>query len=606
MSINSYPCQLAAVTVLLLVMGTPRPIQSEVVSLPLETRPYQEIIEGRGRVPDPERLQRLIARFRGEQHIERVDRAETGGQRIAWVNQSPERLNLRRRIERLRLQALHSIDMARLSPEARLDWRVLEHLIGTREGDLNAENAQIFPTFQHVDPPYGNFPDPPQTYSDYEDRISWLRGVPRTLAEIKEYLRRGMAAGIVADREQAQEGLTGVRAAVPENPLDSPYLATFKTFPASISSDQQKELIAQAAAVYREQVVPAYAEYGRFLEQTYLPVCRPSASLANLPKGQARYAFLMRRNTGLEISPVDVHNTALAEVQRLRAQLTRMGRDAGFSGDGAEFIASIRKDPRCGALDAAAAKKEFDSLMEQVVRGLPRLFSTIPKTPYEMESVPDLPFAFGGATVSRGSLKDGRPGRVRVKTPVTNGCSFVHVMLHEGLPGHLFQFHTADEAATLSAFGRDWSGSLAYVEGWAQYASGLAGELGLDFHPYVRAERMAGEIFMAGRAAVETGIHLHGWSPEKAAAYYRKAAPWAPAPVVEGVIRGALTGIARQSAYMIGHQKLLALRAHATKELGSRFDIRGFHDQVVGNGPMPLGVSEQQIGDWVALKKRQP
>jgi uncharacterized protein (DUF885 family) len=566
-------------------------------------QPFVGVYQGRGQVPDAERLQRLIARYRAEEHIEWVDHTESEGQRIAWVNQSPERLNLRRRVERLRLEALHSIDLAKLSPQARLEWRVLQHRFETWAGDLYAENDQVFPTFQRVDVPDGT--DPPQTYSEYEERIAWLRGVPRTLAETEENLRRGISHGIVADRDQAQAGLTDVRASVPQNPLDSPYLATFKTFPASISSDQQKELVAQAAAVYRTQVVPAYAKYERFLEFTYVPVARPSRSLSTLPNGQARYAFLMRRNFGIKINPADVHETALAEVQRLRAELTRMGRDAGFSGDGAEFIASIRKDPRCGALDATAAKREFDSLMEQVAHGLPRLFMTAPKTPYEMESVPDLPFAFGGTTQSAGSLKEGRPGRVRVKTPVANACSFVHVMLHEGIPGHLFQLHTADESSTVSLL-RGWGVSLAYAEGWAQYASGLAPELGLDLHPYVRAERVAGEIFMAGRAAVETGIHWHGWSPERAAAYYREAAPWAPAPVVAAVVERALAEPAGQSAYLIGHQKLLALRAYATKELGSRFDIRGFHDQVVGNGPMPLDVLEQQIKDWVALKKEQP
>jgi uncharacterized protein (DUF885 family) len=236
MNIYWVSCQLTAVAVLLLLLqGTPPPIQKEVSSLPLETRPYEEIIHGRGRVPDADRLQRLIARFKGEQHIERVDRAESHGQRIAWVDQSRERLALQRQVERLRLQALYSIDPATLSPDARLDWRVLRHLLETRSGDLNAENALVFPTFERVNPPDGTLPDPPQTYSDYQDRIAWLRGVPRTLAEIKENLQRGMSRAIVADREQAQEGLSEVRASVPENPLESPYLATFKTFSASMS-----------------------------------------------------------------------------------------------------------------------------------------------------------------------------------------------------------------------------------------------------------------------------------------------------------------------------------------------------------------------------------
>jgi uncharacterized protein (DUF885 family) len=605
MNLDRSSLSLPSVAVVVLLLPTTPAIQQDIASLPPDPEAYQQIIRSRGRVPDAERLEQLIARFRGEQAIERIDRAESDGQRILWVSQSPATLDIQRRLDGLRLQALHSVDVAGLNAGSRLDWRVLEHLFETRAGNLQAENAQVFPTFQRVDPPYGSLADPPQTFSDFEDRIAWLRGVPRTLIEAQAILQRGMTRGIIADRQQAEEGLAAVRASVTENPLDSPYLAVFKNFPATMSLHEQQQLIGQAAEVYRGLVVPAYATYVRFLEQSYLPATRPSASLATLPDGQARYAWLMDRNMGVRISPEDVHRSALAEVERLHAELTRMARNAGFSGTSAEFLTSIRRDPKCGPLEAAAASREFHSLMEQVARGLPRLFTTLPKTSYELESVPDLPFAFGGATVSPGSLKEGRPGRVRVKTPVTNACSFVHVMLHEGVPGHLLQAHIANESKTVSPFRRDWAGSGAYAEGWAQYASGLAGELGLELHPYVRAERIAGEIFMAGRAAVETGIHWHGWSAERAAAYYREVAPWAPAPVVEGVVRGALTEPARQSAYMIGHQKLLALRTSASAELGGRFTIPAFHAAVLNDGPMPLRVLEQQISDWVAREKRR-
>jgi len=244
--------------------------------------------------------------------------------------------------------------------------------------------------------------------------------------------------------------------------------------------------------------------------------------------------------------------------------------------------------------------------MHRVGRGLPRLFTTNPKTPYELESVPNLPFEFGGAAIARGSLRVGRPGRVRVKTPVENACSFVHVMLHEGVPGHLFQMHTADESASVSAFRRDWGGVLAYVEGWAEYASDLSDDLGLGHQDFVRTERIVGKVFMAARAAVDTGIHWHGWSAERGAAFYRESAPWAPQAVVEGVVQRALANAGMQSAYMIGQQKMLALRTEATRDLGPRFNIKSFHDQVLQNGALPLGVLEQHIHDWVANEKRRP
>src|SRR3954452_8904833 len=166
-------CQLIPVTVLLLLLGIRPASQTHVSSRPLETRPYEEIIQSRGRVSDSERLERLISRYRNEHDIEQVDRADSDGQPIAWVNQSREMLELGRRVERLRIEALRSIDVDTLTPQARVNWRALEHLFETWAGDLNAENAQVFPLFQRIDPPEGAFTDPPQTYSEYEDRIAW-------------------------------------------------------------------------------------------------------------------------------------------------------------------------------------------------------------------------------------------------------------------------------------------------------------------------------------------------------------------------------------------------------------------------------------------------
>ena len=257
--------------------------------------------------------------------------------------------------------------------------------------DASVDRELVFPIFHVVSPPFGNFQDPPQTRSDYADRVAWLRGVPVALAEIRDLLRRGIAAGVTAARDQVIPEIKTVRAAVPADPLESPYLAPFKSFPPSISPADQKTMLAEALEVYRASILPVYAEHIRFLEETYLPAARASASLAALPNGQARYALSLRRNTGLEISPAAVHDAAIAEVQRLHGELGTLARESGFVGSGADFIAAIRKDPKCGPLDATAAKEKFDGLMQHVVQALPRLFTTIPKTPYEMQSAPDCP-----------------------------------------------------------------------------------------------------------------------------------------------------------------------------------------------------------------------
>jgi uncharacterized protein (DUF885 family) len=600
-----FHCERLAFLTLVVIAGSgwSTGAQNEIKSLPLDPEAYEEIIQARGKVPDPERLQRLIAQYRGEGQIDRVETTEIRGERVTWVSQAPEKFASARRVDGLRLEALRSIDPARLGPEARLDWRTLKERV-EMDASEPFDRQLVFPLLHRVAPPFGNFNDPPRTASDYADRLAWLRGVRVALEEIRERLRRGIAVGITAARDDVVSQMKSVRGAVPTDPFESPYLEPFKSFPPSISSADQKRLLAEAIEVYRSSILSAYAEHIRFLEETYLPATRASASLSTLPNGRAHYAHFIRRFTGLEIDPAAVHHAAIAETRRLHVQLGKLAHESGF-GSGADFIAAARKDPKCGILDATAAKEKFYRLMQGVERALPRLFTTIPKTPYELEAAPDLPFAFGDAVVVRGSLKESKPGRVRIKTPVANGCSFVHVMLHEAIPGHLFQYHVATESDRISPFRRDLGGSLAYAEGWAQYASGLAGELGLDVPLYERAERIAGEIFMAARAAVETGIHWHGWTQDRAAAYYRETAPWARPDVASAVVQTALSSPGRQSAYMIGHQKMLTLRAYATKELGSRFNIRKFHDQVLLQGPMPLSVLEEQIRDWVVSEKAQ-
>jgi uncharacterized protein (DUF885 family) len=248
--------------------------------------------------------------------------------------------------------------------------------------------------------------------------------------------------------------------------------------------------------------------------------------------------------------------------------------------------------------------------MQQVEAGLPRLFRTIPKTPYEVVPTASASLPAGSpATASPGSLALNRPGQVRAQTPYVNGCGFGSVMLHEALPGHLLQGHIVSEFSMPSALRSDSRSRLrwtAFVEGWAYYATGLGDELGLDLDTYARTERIGGQFFMAVRTVIETGLHAKGWSRERAVEYYKTTASWAPPQVVEAVVATATTQPGLFLSYLIGQQQIAALRAYAETELGSRFDIRLFHDEVLRDGPLPLAVLDAQIRDWVAAQKQAP
>ena len=353
---------------LLLIRAPEVRTQNQVVSLPLAPEAYREIIAAQGKLSDAERLRQLIERFRGEVQLDQLDSAEINGQRILWVSQSPEKIRLRSDINRLRLQGVGSIAADGLAPAARLDWRTLREMLDTWSNEFNADNEILFPSFQRVSPFGTSLPETPQTTADFVDRLAWLRGVPVALREIRQRLERGLSARLTADREQVKDGITAVRAAVPANPLESPHLKAFQSFPSSIPETEQKRLLSEAQQIYSELLLPEYQAHIRFLEQVYLPAARPTPSFASLPDGQARYAFIVRRQTGLQISAPEVHKIAVSEIARLRGELDQLARESTFSGSGAEFLAMVRKNPRCGALDAAAAQGEFGRIMDQIER----------------------------------------------------------------------------------------------------------------------------------------------------------------------------------------------------------------------------------------------
>jgi uncharacterized protein (DUF885 family) len=294
---------------------------------------------------------------------------------------------------------------------------------------------------------------------------------------------------------------------------------------------------------------------------------------------------------------------ALAEVQRTELELERIARTSGFSGTTNELVVATKKDPECAPLDADQIRDRFQKIMRQVEEELPRLFATIPRTPYEVIPDPDKSPS-NPASARRGSRAAGRPGQVRVLTPYPHGgCGdFEGLMLHEGMPRHLLQFHIADESPHLSDLRRQLR-TGAFSEGWAMYASSLCTELGLDQSAKVQTARTAGQRFVPVRTVLETRIHEEGWLREGALAYIRETLPWSP-EVMDDVVDGAANYPAWFLSYFVGEQKIRALRAYAERELGGAFDIRAFHDEVLRNGQLPLDVLDAQIRDWVAARKR--
>ena len=572
---------------------------------------YRQIIASRGRIPDTVRLQQLTSLYlKDRQQAATVSTMD--GQPARWVSRVAEVAGVRERAP-VALAAVKSIDEASLPAAAKLEWRYLLHVV-TAQANLARFPVEYVEPWPSAPTSLQGWPPPSlphATAADYEVILEWLRGVPLRLAESMDLMRQGLSRRITAPYQVVEPTLAFSRSIAAADPLSTRYLSAFKDLASSsIPPDQQKVLLDRALEIHRGRIAPAYADLIQFLEKPYLPAARTRAfpAMSALPDGAAWYAALVRAWTGVDLSPQEIHREALAEVRHRQIELEAMARSAGFNGSHDDFVRSLPDTPQCAprVLDADTIRAHFQTRMRQVEQGLPKLFATIPKTPVEAEPSPTGSTALSSGSAQAGSLAARRPGRVRVTTPWGNStCGFVNVMLHEGLPGHLLQMHIAIEHAAPSDLRRQLSfpERMVFTEGWATYAQGLGEELGLNLNTQTRAWAASGQMFMAARTVIDTGVHADGWSRDRAIEYYKGTIGWDRPENVEPVVDRVASEPATYLAYFVGRQKIASMRARAERELGPRFDIRLFHDEILRNGPLPLGVLDAQISDWIASRK---
>lgn len=576
------------------------------IVIPLQTfsaDSYEEIIAPRGKVPDPARLDELIALYLRDRRLAPT-LSVANGQQARWTSRVAEVAAARRRAP-LALAAVNSITEDTLSAMAKLDWRFLKHVVKAEEklAPFPGEYLEPWPStgLQQIPATL-----PRESDADYEVILAWLRGVPLQMQESIDLMRRGLAQGVTARRMIVEPTLAFTRSLSTADPMSTRSLSAFKKFPSSVPAARQKELTDSAVEIYRTAIVPAYLDWIKFVERTYLPAVPAFPRMSALPNGQRWYAAMLWSQSGIDHGPADIERAALADLRRTQNELEAIARAAGFTGSYNQFVIARRAEPQCAALDAEGIRTRFREVMRQVEAGLPKLFATIPTIPYEVvPGGPNGSTALGSGSPTPGSLAEGRPGRIAVQEPYLNGgCGFDAVMLHEALPGHLFQQHIVVEHAqkTMSTLRRQplWERRV-FSEGWATYATSLAGELGVRLDASSKA---SGQMFMAARTATETGIHLRGWTRDEAIGFYRKTMGWDPPQESVGVIDGLANVPGQGVAYFAGQQRIAAMRARAEKALGPRFDVRQFHDEILRNGPLPFDVIEAQIDDWIAARRK--
>ncbi len=441
----------------------------------------------------------------------------------------------------------------------------------------------------------------PRTTRDYENYVARLEDVPRYFAENVANMRQGIADGFVLPAEIIP-GIQGVVAGAQyARAEDSPFWIPFAEFPADVPQADRARLAAAGKAAIEGQVVPAYAEFRKFFDGEYAPAARRTIGASELPQGRAYYADLVRYFTTLpEATPEKIHETGLAEVARIRAEMEAIVQEVGFDGGFDAFLVFLRTDPQFHAKTPEQILRHAAWITREIDGRMPDFFGVSPRAPYTVKPVPAaLAPNYTGGRYNPGPL--GAAGEYWVNTyALQNRPLYVlpALTLHEAAPGHHTQGALARELEGVPAFRRNFY-PHAFGEGWGLYAEYLGVEMGVYHTPYERFGRLTYEMWRACRLVVDTGMHAFGWSRQRALDYMKSSTALSEHEIRTEIDR-YIAWPGQALAYKTGELEIKRLRERAARELGPRFDVRAFHDAVLGQGGVTLPVLSKQVEAYVA------
>jgi uncharacterized protein (DUF885 family) len=436
----------------------------------------------------------------------------------------------------------------------------------------------------------------------YEDYIARLHQIPRVFTQTEEVLRAGMKDNLMPVRfllEKVPAQCEGVIAA-------DPFLTPTKKFPAGISAADQQRLTQQITAAVNSEVLPAYKAFAAFIATEYAPHGRTSLAVSSLPDGERRYLNDIRRRTTVSnLTPDAIHQLGLREMDRIGAEMLLIAHQEGFS-DLASFNASLEKNPKYIPTSAEQILDDYRKYIAQMQAKLPQLFTYIPGSPVTVEAIPA--FQSANSTHYQIGTPDGkRPGRIVVATydfPHRSLIDDEATAYHEGIPGHHMQHSVQQRLTDLPTF-RQHGFNSGYGEGWALYAEQLGKEVGFYQDPISDWGRLKSERFRAVRLVVDTGIHSKGWTRDQVVDFFRKSGTL-DEPEIQTETDRYIAMPAQALSYKIGQLKFVELRERARKELGSKFDTRTFHDEMLNGGVLPLDLLDARTNSWIQAQKLLP
>lgn len=499
------------------------------------------------------------------------------------------------------LARLETMDPKLLGADDRISYQVFQY-----ERETERDSYQQYDHFFPITSIFGYhsyFAEAPAnmaflTAADYDKYLISLDDFPRYNLEHIAVLREAIDAGYTHYCGSIKDYARTIEAHIVADPEQSALFIPFRNFPQAINEEQRASYTQKGLALIEEKIVPGYEQLLQFFAAEYLPNCRTTVGIASLPGGEAYYQYLIRFFTTTDMTPQEIHDLGLTEVRRIRGEMMAIIGDVDFAGSFQEFLEYLRNEPSFYAKTVEELLGRAALISKTAEGELPKFFSVLPRGTYKINANPNR------GTFYMPSSGDGTTsGTYFVSTKNLAGqplYTLEALTLHEGVPGHHLQSALAMELG-LPAFRRTLY-HAAFGEGWGLYAERLGKEMGFYTDPYSDFGRLTFEAWRASRLVVDTGMHAFGWSRQQAIDYMLENTAASVADINDEIDR-YITWPAQALSYKIGELKIRELRAQAETALGAAFDLRSFHDTVIGNGSLPIAVLEEIVHDWVAQQK---
>jgi len=500
------------------------------------------------------------------------------------------------------LSRLEAIPTSGFSDQDQLSHDLLIRVLQQRIADFNLKEYEMPINQQNgIHTGLADLPlsVPLDSVKHYEDYIARLHQIPRALSQTTEVLRAGMKDKLVPVQFLLQKIPVQCQGIIDADP----FLLPTKKYPAEISPEDQKRLTQQITDAINTDVIPAYKSFANFVRTEYAPVGRTTLAITSLPDGEKRYQNNIYARTTTRMTPDEIHQLGLREIDRIQIEMTAIAKKEGFA-DLASFRASLKTNPKYIPTSAEQILDDFRRYIAQMEPKLSELFTLLPKSPVTVEAIPA--FQSAAATHYVTGTPDGkRPGRVVVATSNFAERSLIDdeaIAYHEGVPGHHMQLSVQQQLTGLPKFRLHGLGFNAYIEGWALYAEQLGKEVGFYQDPVSDYGRLSSELFRAVRLVVDTGIHSKGWTRDQVVDFFRKSGA-VDEPTIQSETDRYISWPAQALSYKLGQLKFRELRERAQKELGPKFDLRTFHDEMLNGGTLPLDLLDVRTNKWIAEQK---